>query len=316
MNTKMRMLAAAVLVAIAPLAAAQVTTGTTTEPSKGQVLVATKIASNFTDLAGSEENALALVNALRKGTDATLVTTTPGTGGAPGTTTESTIAVPTKPMGWGNVKHALALAQDQLARAGITNPTAAQLQTALNGGTLTVTNADGTTTTTTVKGILTMRADGMGWGNIAKEGGTKLGHVDKVDMSAKGVKGTTTTTASPTATKSGVTTAAGGSAAKGPSKGVTTAAGASGAHGSKGVVTAGGGGSGSHGNAYGKGIVTGAGGSGGNIAASSHGKPAHAGGAGVVTGGGNPAGAGVTSAGSNSGGQGKGGGNGKGKGGG
>ena len=314
MNTKMRMLAAAVLVAIAPLAAAQVTTATTTEPNKGQVLVATKIASNFTNLAGSEENALALVNALRKGTDATLTTTTAGTGGAPGTTTQNTITVPTKPMGWGNVKHALALAQDQLARAGITNPTAAQLQTALNGGTLTVTNADGTTTTTTVKGILTMRADGMGWGNIAKEGGTKLGHVDKVDMSAKGVKGTTTTTAS-TPTKSGVTTAAGGSAT-GPSKGVTTAAGASGSQGSKGVVTAGGN-SGSHGNAYGKGIVTGAGGSAGSVSAATHGKPAHAGGgAGVVTAGGNPAGSGVTS-GNNAGGQGKGqgGDHGKGKGG-
>ena len=315
MNTKMRMLAAAVLVAIAPLAAAQVTTATTTEPNKGQVLVATKIASNFTNLAGSEENALALVNALRQGTDATLVTTTPGTGGAPGTTTQNTITVPTKPMGWGNVKHALALAQDQLARAGITNPTAAQLQTALNGGTLTVTNADGTTTTTTVKGILTMRAGGMGWGNIAKEGGTKLGHVDKVDMSAKGVKGTTTTTASST-TKSGVTTAAGGSAGTTP-KGVTTAAGATASHGSKGLVTAGGasGGANPQGNAYGRGIVTGAGGGAGNVTAATHGKPAHAGGgAGVVTGGGNPAGSGVSNAGGNSGG-GKGQGNGKGKGG-
>jgi len=315
MNTKMRMLAAAVLVAIAPLATAQVTTGTTTtDPAKGQVLVATKIASNFTDLAGSEENALALVNALRKGTDATLVTTTAGTGGAPGTTTESTITVPTKPMGWGNVKHALALAQDQLARAGITNPTAEQLQTALNGGTLTVTRADGTTTTTTVKGILTMRADGMGWGNIAKEGGTKLGPVtSKVDMSAKGVKATTTTS-------TGVTTAAGTSAttAKAP-KGITTAGGATATHGSKGITTAGGASAGANpqGNAYGRGIVTGAGGSAGSVSAATHGRPAHAGGgAGVVTGGGNPAGAGVTNAGANAGGQGKGQGNGKGKGGG
>jgi hypothetical protein len=196
------------------------------------------------------------VNALRAGGEVTLVTTVPPPAGSPPgtlpTTTETTFDVPTKPMGWGNVKHALALAQDQLQRAGIHQPTAAQLQTALTGGDLVRVNADGTTTTTTVKGILTLRAGGMGWGNIAKEGGTKLGHVQKVDMSAKSVKAPTTTTTTTTAgvttaagpatptTKSakGITTAAGATAGasvdKGPSKGVTTAQGASAAHGSKG----------------------------------------------------------------------------------
>lgn len=332
MNTKirMRMLAAAVLVAIAPLATAQ-TTGTTPEQNPGQALVATKIASNFTDLAGSEANALALVNALRTGGEATLVTTVPPPAGSPPgtapTTTTTAFTPPTKPMGWGNVKHSLALAQDQLARAGITNPTAEQLQTALMGGDLVRVNADGTTTTTAVKGILTMRADGMGWGNIAKEGGTKLGPVtSKVDMSAKGVKSSTPTvttaagvTATTTAKTKGITTGAGGSPGAGPSKGITTASGASASHGSKGLVTAGGASAGANprGNAYGRGIVTGAGGSAGSVTAATHGKPAHAGGgAGVVTGGGNPAGAGITNAGGNAGGQGKGPGNGKGKGGG
>ena len=326
MNTKIRMLAAAVLMALAPLATAQ-TTGTAPEQNKGQALVATKIASNFTDLAGSEENALALVNALRTGGEITLVTTVPPPAGSPPgtlpTTTTTSFTPPTKPMGWGNVKHALALAQDQLARAGITNPTAEQLQTALTGGDLVRVNADGTTTTTAVKGILTMRADGMGWGNIAKEGGTKLGPVtSKVDMSAKGVKSTTTTTTAAGATSTttvkakGITTGAGGSAAGGVSKGITTAGGAAASHGSKGLVTAGGASAGANpqGNAYGRGIVTGAGGSAGSVSAATHGKPAHAGG-GVVTGGGNPAGAGVTNAGGNAGGQGKGHGNGKGKGG-
>ena len=327
MNAKIRMLAAAVLVAIAPLATAQ-TTGTTPEQNAGQALVATKIATNFTDLAGSEENALALVNALRTGGEVTLVTTVPPPAGSPPgtppTTTTTAFTPPTKPMGWGNVKHSLALARDQLARAGITNPTAEQLQTALMGGDLVRVNADGTTTTTSVKGILTMRAGGMGWGNIAKEGGTKLGHVDKVDMSAKRVKSPTTTvttaaggTATTTTKSKGITTGAGGSAG-GPSRGVTTAAGASASHGSKGLVTASGASAGAnpHGNAYGRGIVTGAGGSAGSVTAATHGKPAHAGGgAGVVTGGGNPAGAGISNAGGNSGGQGKGQGNGKGKGG-
>ena len=337
MNRNIRILATAVVMALAPAVQGQ----TTTPPSErnhGQNLVATKIASNFTGIAGSEENALALVNALRSGGEVTLVTTVPPPAGSPAgtlpTTTETTFAVPTKPMGWGNVKHSLSLARDQLARAGITDPTAAQLQTALMGGDLVVTNADGTTTTTAVKGILTMRADGMGWGNIAKEGGTKLGQVrPKVDMSNKTLKDSTTTVTtaagpSSTTTKAskGLTTAAGGSAAttvdKGPSKGITTAQGASSTHGSKGLVTAGGASAGANpgGNAYGRGIVTGAGGGNTNVAAANHGKGGGVStGAGVVTGGGSAA-SGITTAGggsNNAGGNGKGqgGGNGKGKGG-
>jgi hypothetical protein len=270
----------------------------------------------------------------------TLVTTVPPPAGSPAgtlpTTTETTFAVPTKPMGWGNVKHSLSLARDQLARAGITDPTAAQLQTALTGGDLVVTNADGTTTTTSVKGVLTMRADGMGWGNIAKEGGTKLGQVrPKVDMSNSTLKAstatsTTTTTAAantnPGKTTKGITTGAGASVAttvnKGPSKGITTAQGATASHGSKGLVTAGGASAGATpgGNAYGRGIVTGAGGGSTNLAAANHGKGSGVStGAGVVTGGGGSAASGITTGGggSNAGGNGKGqgGGNGKGKGG-
>ena len=76
-------------------------------------------------------------------------------------------------MGWGNVFISLALAQKVLTQAGITNPTAAQLNIALNGGELT--GADGKTTT--VKGVLQLRADGMGWGKIAQVYGTKVGTV-------------------------------------------------------------------------------------------------------------------------------------------
>ena len=53
----------------------------------------------------------------------------------------------------------------------------ADLQSALTGTTTTVTNADGTTTTTTTGGVLAMRADGMGWGKIAKTLGFNLGSV-------------------------------------------------------------------------------------------------------------------------------------------
>jgi hypothetical protein len=79
------------------------------------------------------------VTALRNGTSATLTTTTTPTGSTTPVTTTTTVDVPTKPMGWGNVKIALALAQKTLLAAGITQPTPAQLQAALNGGDVTVT---------------------------------------------------------------------------------------------------------------------------------------------------------------------------------
>ena len=303
MKFKMRLLAATLLTALSPLALAQ-TPGGEVPPlatNPGQALVAGKIASNFTTLAGSEENALALTNALRNGTDVTLTTVVPPPAGstAPPTTTTTTFTPPTGKMGWGNVKHSLALAQDALARAGVTNPTAEQLQTALMGGDIVVTNTDGTTTTTTLRGILTMRAEGMGWGNIAKAGGTKLGPVtSKVKM------GNTSAAAgdakSATVKSKGITTAAGASPAQGGAKakgsGVVTAAGSSAGHTPKG-------------NAYGRGIVTASGGGAPNVASTGGGKPS---GAGVVNAGGGNA-AGVTSAGgSNAGGDG----NGKAKGGG
>jgi len=282
MKFKMRLLAATLLTALSPLALAQ-TSGGEVPPSAtnhGQALVAGKIASNFTTLAGSPENALALTNALRNGTEVTLTTVVPPPAGStePPTTTTTTFTPPTGKMGWGNVKHSLALAQDALARAGVTNPTAEQLQTALMGGDIVVTNSDGTATTTTLRGILVMRSEGMGWGNIAKAGGTKLGPVtSKVKM------GNTATTAagdakSATAKSKGITTAAGASAAQGGAK----------AKGS-GVVTAAGGSTGPtpKGNAYGRGIVTASGGGAANVASTGRGKPS---GAGVVNAGGSNAG--------------------------
>ena len=299
MKFKMRLMAATLLTALSPLALAQTPGGAVPPPATnhGQALVAAKIASNFTTLAGSQENALALANALRNGTDVTLTTVVAPPAGStePPTTTTTTFTPPTGKMGWGNVKHSLALAQDALARAGVTNPTAEQLQTALMGGDIVVTNTDGTTTTTTLRGILTMRAEGMGWGNIAKAGGTKLGPVaSKVKM---GNTATPTTAAGDTAGASakakGVTTAT--AAGKGPSKGITTAAGATSGHTPKG-------------NAYGRGIVTATGGGSTTVTATGGGKPS---GAGVVNAAGGSAAAVTNAGGSNAGGNGKGKGGGK-----
>lgn len=348
MKRTIRILTGAVLLALAPLAPAQTAPATEVEvqmevvgavaTNAGQTNVATRMASNFSNLAGSEENALALVQALRNGSDVTITTTTttPPTGTATTptvTTTTATYSPPTGQMGWGNVKIALALAQDALLRAGITQPTPEQLQAALNGGE--VTNLDGTVVT--LDGVLQMRADGMGWGEIAHAGGTKLGPVvSKIKATNaellrqnSGETATTTTATARTAKvartdvtmkvkgpSKGVTTAAGGTAAttkvKGPSKGVTAGTGAgatqsvrgistaSGATSgtpaaSRGLVTAGGSIAGStpRGNAYGRGVVSATGG--GSVATSGV-TTNRGGGHGVVTATGTSAGSGVTTA--------------------
>jgi hypothetical protein len=136
-----------------------------------------RLVNRYSDLAGSDAAAADLVNDLRTGGDFSVtqdVTTT--VTNADGTTTTTTapvtttIANPNGAMGWGEVNIALSL-----AKALIDSGAATDLQSALTGTTTTVTNPDGTTTTTTAGGVLTMRADGMGWGAIAKELDFNLG---------------------------------------------------------------------------------------------------------------------------------------------
>lgn len=189
-----------------------------------------KLVSTFSDFSGSPDNAASLVNGLRTGTAITL---SGPTGGSPGGEA-LTFSAPTRPMGYGNIRIALSLAQTQLASQGITNPTPAQLQGALVGS----------TDSTATQGILQMRASGMGWGQIANSMGYKLGPV----MSGKQTFTTTTTSAAGTA--AGTTTrASGGTVVHGKSS-ITTAGGGSinaGGHGggqskSQTVTAAGGGG--------------------------------------------------------------------------
>lgn len=211
-----------------------------------------KLAAGFSDFAGSPENSASLVNGLRTGAPITL--TDPGlVGGPPPNST--TFTSPTKPMGYGNVRIALSLAQTQLASEGISNPTAAELQGALIGRTYV--GPEGTTTT---DGVLQMRASGMGWGKIANTMGYKLGPV---------VSGKQTLVAT-NRVDNAMTTAAGPGASAGRAKGVVTASGGA-SEGRNGVVTG-------SGNAPGgsKGVVTGSSGAAG-------------GGKGVVTGAGNAA---------------------------
>jgi len=205
-------------------------------------------------------------------------------------------------MGWGNVSHALALAAYSLHQAGIEQPTAAQLQAALDGGA--VTDASGNNVT--LPGVLQQRASGMGWGKIAQSYGTTMGTVNR------GIQMSWTAAAAPPASPSATIGARSSVATTVSSRGVTTASGgpASGttAAGSTGVVTASGATQG-QGHAYGRGIVTASGGGSSGVTTAIRGSSS-----GVVTG--NGAASSVTNAGSGNGApHGGGNGNGKGKGG-
>lgn len=135
--------------------------------SQGAARVKSEMVSDFKPLAGSKENAEALVSGLRTGGDIELVSAKPD-----GTKVVTTVENTAKPMGWGNVFIALALTQESLAQRGITEPTAAELAAALNGGSVIVGGK-----TVELQGVLAMRASGMGWGRIAQSLDVKLGQV-------------------------------------------------------------------------------------------------------------------------------------------
>jgi len=108
--------------------------------------------SRFGGFAGSNSNADSLANGLRSGTPITLK----------GSGETTTFTPPTRPMGQGNVTRALDLAQRQLAAGGITDPTPNEIRIALMGGS--ISGPDGTTR---YPGVLQLRSEGMGWGQIA-----------------------------------------------------------------------------------------------------------------------------------------------------
>jgi hypothetical protein len=136
---------------------------------------ADRLAHKYSDFAGSESNAAALVSGLRGGSDITLSSTASGGGGT------VTIDPPTGKMGFGNVNIALALAQASLKEQGIANPTPAQLQAALNGGAMTGSSGK----TVQLPGVLRLRAEGKGWGEVAHSLGFKLGEVVRAEKAAR-----------------------------------------------------------------------------------------------------------------------------------
>lgn len=155
---------------IAALAAAAcAVTPALAKSSKSSGQASGKISSEYSSWAGSQANSDALVSGLRGGAPITL-----STRDAAGNVNATTFTPSTGRQGYGNVKHSLALAQKNLANVGITQPSAQQMQAALNGGDVRL--ADGSTTR--LKGVTSLRSSGMGWGGIAQEYNTKLGAVE------------------------------------------------------------------------------------------------------------------------------------------
>lgn len=185
-------------------------TAETANPSPALASTPTdKLIARFSTFSGSEENAASLVNGLRTGSEITLTDSTNGS-----TSGSVTFTPPTKPMGYGNIRIALSLAEAQLKSDGISQPTAEQLQTALMG------DMPGATaqTTSQTQGILQMRASGMGWGQIANAMGFKLGAV---------MSGRVPANTSGTMTAAGTTATASGNGQPARASGIVTATGAS-----------------------------------------------------------------------------------------
>jgi hypothetical protein len=123
---------------------------------------AVKIAGHFEMLAGSQDNALALVEALRNGVPVQLIA--PGAAAGRALPAVTTIDPPSGEMEWADVERALAMAQAALQRANIKRPTAEQLEAALLGGV--ITNAQGQSLI--MAGILPLHAAGVPWNQVAR----------------------------------------------------------------------------------------------------------------------------------------------------
>jgi hypothetical protein len=121
-----------------------------------------KIAAGFAAFAGSDENAVALVESLRNGVAVELYYPVAGTDPEPKVLT---LAPPTGPMEWHDVRMSLMLARDALTGFGVLRPSGEQVQAALLGGEVAVPGIR----VVAFKGVLRMRTEGCSWGQIASE---------------------------------------------------------------------------------------------------------------------------------------------------
>jgi hypothetical protein len=154
---------------------AQVTTVVQQIDAQGPVVV-DRITTQFSDVACNAENARKLVEGLHGGTSVTL--------SADGKT--ATFTATGGPLGYGEAYITLALAAEALRNAGVTGcATPDQWQAVLLGGPLAAAGTSSTSTTRIASassssqfpGILTLRSQGQGWGQIAQTTNVKLGQV-------------------------------------------------------------------------------------------------------------------------------------------
>lgn len=129
-----------------------------------------RLVADFSGFAGSDANARSLVAGLRQGEEITLTAS-----GAPGQlVTVTRFTPPTRPMDYGNVRMALALAREQLAQLDITQPTPSQINAVLAGGGIASRTNGRAATPYLYPGVLQMRAGGMSWSKIAATMGITL----------------------------------------------------------------------------------------------------------------------------------------------
>jgi len=127
-----------------------------------------RLADHFVTFTGSEDNATALVTGLHNGTAIDLSTTVNGQ------TTTTTITPAAGAMTYGDVLQSLALAEAELTKLGITQPTTDQIQAALDGGSVT-TGLGTTAVTTPLTGVLVLKNQGNSWTQVAQSMGVDLG---------------------------------------------------------------------------------------------------------------------------------------------
>jgi hypothetical protein len=148
-----------------------------TAPTTGTSIVTRRVAplerlaAEFGDFVGSQQDAKALIQALRTGAPIAL--------GMPRSSASPASSSPTGPLSYANVRIVLALARSQLVAQGISTASPAQLRSVLIGD-------------AGAAGILARRAAGFGWGRIAHALGLRLGSV----LGGHGAKTATTVPAS------------------------------------------------------------------------------------------------------------------------
>jgi hypothetical protein len=189
-----------------------------------------RLGDQYVGFAGSSANLESLAAGLRRGSSVTL---TQGT-------TSVDFVPPTRPMGYGNVTRALDLARRQLSAAGITNPTPEQLTAAMIGGTVRTANGP-----VDLQGVLRLRSQGMGWGQIAHAVGVHPGLRASSTATTQSLRATALSGSAPKNTFS--------ASSRRASPGIVTGAGGAFSAGAGHTAALGHGHANGHGNAFGRG---------------------------------------------------------------